>query len=59
MARYKDIINKVEFSDEPDKNTVYVQAVADVLTQGVAHLGKTKYNMFVDYSLFAQIEGNQ
>ena len=38
LEKYKDIINKVEFLDEPDKNTVYVQAVADVFNQGVDHL---------------------
>ena len=40
LDKYKDIINKVEFSDEPDKHTVYVQAVADVFNQGVIHLEK-------------------
>ena len=55
LAKYKDIINKVEFSDEPIKNKFYVQVVADVFNQGVEHLEKTKYNMFVDDSLFAQI----
>ena len=55
LEKYADIIDKVEFSDEPDKHTVYVQAVADVFNQGVNHLEKTKYNMFVDDSLFAQI----
>ena len=55
LDKYKDIINKVEFSDEPDNHTVYVQAVTDVFNQGVLQLEKTKYNMFVDDSLFAQI----
>ena len=42
LRKYKDIIDKVEFSQEPTKNAVYVQAVADVFNQGVKYLGKNE-----------------
>ena len=54
LEKYKDIIDRVSFSDEPDKDTNFVQAVADNINKGVDNPNKTKYNMFVDDSLFAQ-----
>ena len=55
LQKYKHIIDKVKFSEEPDSNTVFVQAVKDSIHKGVQDTKKTIYNMFVDDSLFAQI----
>ena len=54
LTKYKDIINKVEFSQEPDKIQFMFKLLLMHLTKE-KHLEKTKYNMFVDDSLFAQI----
>ena len=54
FEKHKDIIDRVSFSDEPDKDTSFVQAVADNINKGIENPNKTKYNMFVDDSLFAQ-----
>ena len=55
LSKYKHIIDKVKFSDEPNSETVFVQAVKDAIHKGIIDLKRTKYNMFVDDSLFAQI----
>ena len=55
LRKYKHIIDKVKFSEEPDKDTVFVQAVKDSIHKGIQDTKKTIYNMFVDDSLFAQI----
>ena len=55
LEKYEHIINKVKFSDEPDAETKFVQAIQDSIHKGIKNLHKTKFNMFVDDSLFAQI----
>ena len=55
LEKYKHIIDKVQFSDPPNTDTKFTQAVSDKFHKGVTNLKKTKYNMFVDDSLFAQI----
>ena len=55
LCKYQDIINKVKFADEPTFETKFVQAVKDSIHTGVKCLKKTKFNMFVDDSLFAQV----
>ena len=54
LQKYEHIINKVKFSDEPLPGTKFVQAVKDAIHQGIKDLSRTKFNMFVDDSLFAQ-----
>ena len=58
MAKHQHIIDKVKFSSKPTTNTVFVQAIQDSIHKGVTNSQKTKYNMFVDDNLFAQIEQN-
>lgn len=55
LSKYKHIIDKIKFSDEPKSDTKFVPAVKDAIHKGVKDLKKTKYNMFVDDSLFVQI----
>ena len=57
LKKYEHIINKVKFSEEPQGNINYVQAVIDKFHKGCSNKEKTKFNMFVDDSLFAQIRG--
>ena len=52
--KYKHIIDKVQFSEEPPPNTIFTQAKKDSLHIGVKNTNKTSYNMFVDDNLFAQ-----
>ena len=54
LEKYNHIINKVVFDEEAPMNTKFVQAVKDKIHTGVKNLNKTKFNMFVDDSLFAQ-----
>ena len=35
LQKYSHIINKIQFSDDPDINTKFVQAVADAINTGV------------------------
>lgn len=49
LENYKDIIDKVSFSDEPNNDTSFVQAVADSSNKGIENSNKTKYN-----SIFSQ-----
>ena len=58
LHKYERIINKVQFSEEPTVDTVFVQAIHDSTHKGVQNLHKTSYNMFVDDNLFAQIKEN-
>ena len=55
LNKYKHIISKVKFSEEPNHEIKFVKAVCDSIHKGVANTNKTKYNMFVDDSLFANI----
>ena len=55
VSKYKDIIDKVKFSESPSKDTTFSQAYTDTKNKGITNRNKTKYNMFVDDSLFAQI----
>ena len=54
LTKYEDIIDKVKFSDPPVSGTKFIQAVKDEVYLGVTDPMKTKYNMFVDDSFFAQ-----
>ena len=58
LEKYEHITNKMKFSDEPDVKTKFVQAVKYSIRKGIQDLNKTKFNMFVDYSLFAQVRSN-
>ena len=55
LEKYKHIIDRVQLTDPPNTNTKFTQAVSDKFHKGVTNQKKTKYNMFVDDSLFAQI----
>ena len=53
LNKYEHIINKVQFSEEPTVNTVFVQAVQDSTHRGVKNSCKTSYNMFVDDNFYS------
>ena len=55
--KYKDIIDRVQFSDDPSPNTTFTQAKKDSIHVGVVDADRTKFNMFVDDNLFAQTKG--
>ena len=52
--KYKHIIDKVQFSEEPSPSTTFTQAKKDCIHIGVKNTSRTNYNMFVDDNLFAQ-----
>ena len=58
LHKYEHIIDKVQFSEEPTEQQVFIQAIQDSTHKGVKNLRKTSYNMFVDDNLFAQIREN-
>ena len=43
------------FSEQPDKDKVFVQTVRDIVHKGVEDTNKAIYNVSVDDSLLAQI----
>ena len=53
--KFKHIIDEVKFSEKPSATTKFVQATKDSIHKGVIDLEKTRYNMFVDDNLFAQV----
>ena len=52
--KYKDIIDRVQFSEDPLQDVIFTQAKEDSIHTGVADMDRTRYNMFVDDNLFAQ-----
>ncbi len=59
LEKHKELLDKVIFSDPPDKNTTFAQAVADAFNKGVfdeqGEPVKTPHNMFVDDNLICDI----
>ena len=51
--KYREIIDKVKFSEPPDKDTIFIQEKVDKYNKGVQDLDKATNNMFVDDSLFS------
>ena len=58
LPKYSHIIYQVKFSEPADKDTKFVRAVRDNIHKGTTNLDSTKFNMFVDDSLFSQTKEN-
>ena len=54
-AKYKHIIDRVEFSTPPTDDRTFVNSIPDTLNKGVQKLLRITYNIFVDDSLFANV----
>ena len=52
LVKYKHIIDKVKFSDPPEKSIEHAKAITDKFNTGVQCPNTTKYHMFVDDYLF-------
>ena len=54
-AKYRHIIDRVEFSSPPTGATIFVKATPNTLNTGVQDFIRTTYNMFDDESLFDNV----